>query len=127
MVNAERVYENLDPPEVVGKFYILGDTEEHWIYGEIMLPDLLEKFTSLIKSEIEYSWGSEFADMNEYALFHIDTKNKDDLIEITENEYYTKVRNLDKIFIALIHTSIKYRFIVNIPPLYDWYVKNYLD
>ncbi|MBN1802176.1 MAG: hypothetical protein JW891_11755 [Candidatus Lokiarchaeota archaeon] len=127
MVNKEKILENYKPTDVVGKFFALGVSEKRWIHGEILLPNYLDMFVSIIQSEIEYSWGKECAYMGEYFIYHIDTEHKDDLKLINDNEYYKKVRSQKRIFIALVHKSIPYRIIENIPLLFDWYEENYLD
>ncbi|MFX1275044.1 MAG: hypothetical protein ACFFBP_17940 [Promethearchaeota archaeon] len=122
MVDKKKIIDNYEPSENIGNFFILDDTEESWLYGEIELDEALDQFISLIKEEIDYSWGPEFSDMNEYLIFYIDTNDKNNLKEIKNNGIYQKVKKLEEIYIAIIHKKIPYRIIENIPPLFEWFM-----
>ena len=127
MVNKKKIIDNYDPPEVICKFFILDDIEESWLYGEITLDESLKQFIALIMAEIEYSWGSEFSDINDYFIYYIDTNDRNNLKEIKDETVYQTVKKLEEIYIAIIHKNITYRIIENIPPLFDWFMDYYLD
>ncbi len=113
---------NNDLPEVTANFFILYKDEETWLNGWISMEPSLEEFISVLREEIEYSWELEDVDMTNYLLFHIDLEDKNNLKEISDNEYYQWVRQLDEIFIVVLHKDIKYRIIENIPPVFEWFM-----
>lgn len=127
MVDKEKIIENYVKPEVVGHFFILDDSEESWLYGDIIIDETFDQFRSLVKGEIEFSWGQEFSNLDDYKFYHIDTEDKDNLITINDEEIFQKVRKLEEIFIAIIHNNITYKIIENIPPLFDWYQEYFLN
>ena len=86
---------------------------------------LLIIFALFLQEEIEYSWDFEYAYMNDYLIFHIDTADKNKLKEISDNEYYRFVRNQDEIFIVVLHKKIKCRIIENIPSVYEWFMEDF--
>ncbi|MFW9876383.1 MAG: hypothetical protein ACFFG0_25085 [Candidatus Thorarchaeota archaeon] len=114
--------ENYEPPEITANFFVLSKDEEVWLDGWISMEPSLEEFMSLIQEEIEYSWGTERADMADYVIFHIDLEDKNNLKEIKDNEYYQFVKQHQEIFIVVLHKDIKYRIIENIPPVFEWFM-----
>lgn len=116
---------NVHFPEVTGNFIVVYEDQETYLYGWIALDETFATFLSFLQEEIEYSWGQEYADMNDYLIFHIDTADKDKLKELSDNEYYQFVRNQDEIFIVVLHKKIKYRIIENIPSVYEWFMEDF--
>jgi hypothetical protein len=123
MPDFEKIKKNYTLPEVTANFFILYKDEEDWLDGWISMEPSLEEFISLIQEEIEYSWGLEQVDMADYIIFHIDLDDKNNLKEIKNNQYYQLVRQLQEIYIVVLHKDIKYRIIENIPPLFEWFMK----
>jgi hypothetical protein len=122
MPEFEKAMENYEPPEIVANFFVLDKHEDSWLEGWISMEPSLEEFISLLKEEIEYSWGEENANMSDYVIFHIDLEDKNNMKEIKENEYYLWVRELPEIFIVVLHKDIKYRIIENIPAVFEWFM-----
>jgi hypothetical protein len=113
---------NYQPPEVTANFFVLYKDESTWLHGWISMEASFEEFLSLVQGEVEYSWGSEYADMTEYLIFHIDLEDKNNLKEIKDNQYYQYVRELQEIYIVILHRDIKFRIIENIPPVFEWFM-----
>ena len=93
MVKIEKVFDNNINKEFYAKFFILDDTEESWLHGEIEIDEKFEDFISLIKEEIEYTWGVECSNMNDYIFYYIDTKDKNNLKIINKLSYYCLISN----------------------------------
>ncbi|MFX1320855.1 MAG: hypothetical protein ACFFAQ_04335 [Promethearchaeota archaeon] len=125
MDNFKKIEENVRFPEVTGNFIVVYEDQDIYLYGWIALDQTLNTFLSFLQKEIEYSWGPEYADINDYLLFHIDTTDKNKLKEISNNEYYQFVRKQDEIFIVILHKKIKYRIIENIPPVFNWFMEDF--
>ncbi|MFX1315529.1 MAG: hypothetical protein ACFE9T_06660 [Promethearchaeota archaeon] len=125
MDNFEKIEENVRFPEVTGNFIVVYEDQDVYLYGWIALDETFATFLSFLQEEIEYSWGQEYADMNDYLIFHIDTTDKNKLKEISNNEYYQFVRKQDEIFIVVLHKEIKYRIIENIPSVYEWFMEDF--
>lgn len=113
---------NYQPSEVTANFFVLDKYESTWLNGWISMENSFEEFLSLIQSEIEKSWGSEYANITDYLIFHIDQEDKNNLKEIKDDQYYQYVRQLQEIFIVLLHKDIKFRIIENIPPVFEWFM-----
>lgn len=122
MPKFEKIMKNNEISEVTANFFILYKDEENWLDGWVSLDPSLEEFISVLREEIEYSWELENVDMSDYLLFHIDLDDKNNLKEIEDNEYYQLVRQLQDIFIVVLHKDIKYRIIENIPPVFEWFM-----
>lgn len=122
MPDFEKIMKNYQPSEVTANFFVLYKDESTWLHGWISMEDSFEEFLSLVQGEIEYSWDSEYADMADYIIFHIDLEDNNNLKEIKDNQYYQFVRQLQEIFIVVLHKDIKYRIIENIPPVFDWFM-----
>lgn len=122
----DKIFDYDTPTGDLAKFFILDDTEESWICGEIEFDENFEQFIALIKEEIEYSWGSDFSDMNNYLIYYIDTSDKNTLKLIEDETIYCSLKNHDERFIAIIHKAIPYKIIANIPPLFDWFMEDSL-
>ena len=71
MPDKEDVMRNYEPLDVKANFIVLYKDEESSMDGWISLEDRLSDFISLLKSEIEYQWGAEFAYMDDYLIFYI--------------------------------------------------------
>jgi hypothetical protein len=123
MPDFEKIKKNYTLPEVIANFFVLYKDEEDWLDGWISMEPSLEEFISLIQEEIEYSWGLDQVDMADYIIFHIDLDDKNNLKEIKNNQYYQLVRQLQEIYIVVLHKDIKYRIIENIPPLFEWFME----
>ncbi|KKK62938.1 hypothetical protein LCGC14_2999350, partial [marine sediment metagenome] len=95
-----------------------------WIHGGISLKKTFEEFLSLIEEEIGYLWGSEYADLADYIIFHIDIDDKNKLQEVKNGQIYQQLRKLKDIFIVVLHREIKYRIIENLPPVFEWFMDN---
>lgn len=122
MPDFEKIIKNYQPPEVTANFFVLYKDESTWLHGWISMENSLEEFLSLIQGEIEYSWGSDYAEMDDYIIFQVDLEDKNNLKEIRDNEYYQYVKQLKEIFIVVLHRDIKYRIIENIPPVFEWFM-----
>ena len=122
MPDFEQIMKNESPPEITANFFILYKEEEKWLNGWISLEPSLEEFISVLREEIEYSWELENIDMADYLIFHIDLEDKNNMKEITDNQYYQGVMQLEDIFIVVLHKDIKYRIIENIPPVFEWFM-----
>jgi hypothetical protein len=123
MPEFEKVMDNHDPLEIIANFFVLYRDEESCLEGWISMEPSLEEFISLLKEEIEHSWGTEDSDMSDYSLFHIDLEDKNNMKEIQDNDYYLLVRECPEIFIIVLHKNIKYRIIENIPAVFEWFME----
>jgi hypothetical protein len=123
MPDFEKIKNNLEPPEVIANFFALNKDEDLWLEGWISMEPSLDGFKSLLQEEIEYSWGSENADIKDYVIFHIDLDDKNNMKEIKENDYYLWIREHPEIFIVVLHKEIKYRIIENIPAVFEWFIR----
>jgi hypothetical protein len=126
MPEFEKIIQNYQPPEVTANFFVLYKDEISALDGYITLEENLHKFILLVIEEIEYSWGSEYANIDEYSIFYIDVEEKNNLKEITNEKLYHHVRGLKEIFIILLHNEIKYRIIENLPPVFEWFMSHSL-
>ncbi|MHA1912785.1 MAG: hypothetical protein ACW986_01465 [Promethearchaeota archaeon] len=122
MPEFEKIIQNFQPAEVTANFFILYKDEVSSLDGVISFEEDLEKFIELVLEEIEYSWGSEYAKIDEFSIFYIDVEEKNNLKEITDEEIYQHVRTLKEIFILMLHKEIKYRIIENLPPVFEWFM-----
>ena len=125
MPDLEKTIENYQPQEVTANFFVLYKEELAWLDGWISLEDSFEEFLSLIQGELEYSWDVPNVDMADYIFFHIDLQDKNKLKEIKDNNDYLHVRQLEEIFIVVLHKEIKYRIIENLPPVFEWFMETY--
>ena len=122
MPDLEKITNNNEDLELTANFFILYKDEETWLDGWISLDPSLEEFISVIQEEIKYSWELENVDMANYRLFYIDLEDKNNLKEIIDDQYYQWVKQLEEIFIVVLHKDIKYRIIENIPPVFEWFM-----
>jgi len=122
MPDFEQIMRNEAHPEITASFFILYKDEETFLNGWISLAPSLEEFISVLREEIEYSWDLEDVDMADYIIFYIDLEDNNNLKEIKDNEYYQWVRQAPEIFIVVLHKTIKYRIIENIPPVFEWFM-----
>lgn len=125
MPDFEKGKENYQPPEVTANFFVLYKDESTWLEGWISLGDSFEEFLLLIQGELEYSWDLQYVDMRDYITFHIDLQDKNKLKEIKNNEEFKSVRQLEEIFLVVLHKEIKYRIIENLPAVFEWFVETY--
>ncbi len=112
-----------EPPGITANFIVLFKDETSSLEGWIMLEETLREFTSQLKEELEYHWGKDDADMNDYSIFQIDTEEKNTLKEIHTEELYQNLKTLEEIFIVILHKEIKYRIIENLPPVFEWFME----
>lgn len=124
MPKLKKITNNNDILEIIANFFVLDKDEEIWLEGWISMEPSLEEFISVLQEEIEYSWDLENVDMADYKLFHIDLDDKNNLKEIKDDKYYKLVRQLQDIFIVVLHKEIKYRIIENIPPVFEWFMSS---
>jgi hypothetical protein len=122
MPDSKKIMENFEPSEITANFFVLFKDESVSIDGWITLDLTLSKFISVLQGEIEYCWGEDYANMDDYFLFYIDIDEKNNLKEIREEEVYQEVRNLKDIFIVALHKEIKYRIIENLPSVFEWFM-----
>ncbi|MFX0083710.1 MAG: hypothetical protein ACFE94_18320 [Candidatus Hodarchaeota archaeon] len=121
MPDFKKIMQNFQRSEVIANFFVLFKDEDISIDGWISLEETLPKFISHLQEEIEYCWGAEYADMDDYIIFYIDTDEKNNLKEITDEEVYQKIRKLGEIFMVVLHKDIKYRIIENLPLVFEWF------
>ena len=125
MPDFEKVKENYQPPEITANFFVFYKDESTWLEGLISLEDSFEEFLSLIQDELEYSWDLQYVDMRNYITFHIDLQDKNKLKEMKNNNDFRSVKQLEEIFIVVLHKEIKYRIIENLPAVFDWFMETY--
>lgn len=122
MPDSKKIMENFEPAEITANFFVLFKDESVSIDGWITLEQNLSKFISLLQGEIEYCWGEEYANMDDYYLFYIDIDEKNNLKELREEIVYQDVRKLNEIFIVALHKEIEYRIIENLPLVFEWFM-----
>ena len=122
MPDFEKIMNNNETSELTANFFVLYKDEETWLNGWIALESSLDEFISLLKEEIEYSWELESVDMTDYMIFHIDLEDKNNMKEIKNDEYYNYVKQLNEIYIVVLHKNIQYRIIENIPAVFEWFM-----
>ncbi|TXT58192.1 MAG: hypothetical protein BAJALOKI2v1_420014 [Promethearchaeota archaeon] len=107
--------------EVKANLIIVLEEEEDWVEGWMLMDYYFEDFKYHLEDEIEYTWGSEYADLNEYHLFYIDIDDKNHLKEINTEQEYQEIKEKDEIYLVVLNKEIKYRFIENLPCVFDWF------
>ena len=122
MPDYDKIMQNYQPSEVDAQFFVLYVDEESSIDGVVSLDETLNEFISLLQGEIEYCWGVEYANMDDYLIFYIDLDDKNRLTEIIDENQYQIVRKFKEIFLVVLHKEIKYRIIENLPPVFDWFM-----
>lgn len=122
MPDKEDVMRNYEPLDVKANFIVLYKDEESSMDGWISLEDRLSDFISLLKSEIEYQWGAEFAYMDDYLIFYIDLNDKNRLKDIKDDDTFQQIKKLKEIFMVVLHKEIKYRIIENLPLVFEWFM-----
>jgi len=122
MPDKKKILNNFRFPEVTAKYFVLNKDEETNLYGWITLDESFSDFLSLLREEMEYSWGIEFSRIDDYKIYYIDIENKYNLVEIINEETYRYARKLKDIFLAILHKKIKSNIVQNIPILYEWFM-----
>ena len=122
MPDLKKIKQNFQPLDVTANFFVLFKDEDVSIDGWISLEETLQKFISHLQGEIEYCWGAEYANMNDYLIFYIDLDEKNNLKEIIDEQIYQKVKILKEIFMVILHKDIKYRIIENLPLVFEWFM-----
>jgi len=125
MPDFEKIKQNQQLPEVVSKFFALYKDENTCLSGWIALDRTLSQFTSLLLEEINYSWDLCNQNMDDYAIFHIDTEDKNKLKEIKSEQDYHTIRNSKKIYMVILHKDIPFLIIENLPLVFDWFRENF--
>ncbi|MHA2270067.1 MAG: hypothetical protein ACXAB8_19915 [Promethearchaeota archaeon] len=126
MPDFEEVEQNFKSSEITANFIVLYKDEINSLEGWIMLEETLSEFSSRVQEELEYHWGKEDADMNDYSIYQIDTKEKNNLKEVHTEDTYQNLKNLEEIFIVILHKEVKYRIIENLPPVFDWFMEYFI-
>jgi len=121
MPDFEKIKQNQQLPKVVSKFFALYKDENTYLDGWIALDRTLSQFTSMLLEEINYSWDLDNQNMDDYAIFHIDTEDKNKLKEIKNEQGYQAVRNSKSIYLVILHKEIPFRVVENLPLVYDWF------
>ena len=124
MPDFEEIEQNFDPSDITANFIIVFKDEIDSIEGWIMLEETMSEFNLRLQEEIESYWGKDYADINDYSIFHLDTEEKNTLKEIDTDELYQNLKTLEQIFIVILHKEIKYRIIENLPPVFEWFMES---
>lgn len=122
MPDYDKIMRNYQPSEITAEFFILYKDEESSIDGVISLDQTFDEFLSLLQGEIEYIWGTEYANMDDYLIFYIDLNDKNRLKEVSDEKVYQTIRKVKEIFLVILHKEIKYRIIENLPPVFEWFM-----
>ncbi|MFW9785569.1 MAG: hypothetical protein ACFFFB_25020 [Candidatus Heimdallarchaeota archaeon] len=122
MPDYDKIMRNYQPSEVTAEFFILYKDEESSIDGVISLDQTFDEFLSLLRGEIEFIWGTEYANMDDYLIFYIDLNDKNRLKEVSDEKVYQTIRKVKEIFLVILHKEIKYRIIENLPPVFEWFM-----
>ncbi|MEJ2249866.1 MAG: hypothetical protein P8Y70_04310 [Candidatus Lokiarchaeota archaeon] len=120
MVDKNKIMGKVSFPKEAGNFFVLYEDQEAFTYGWISLEGSIEEFKTRLEDEIEYAWGFEYADLNEYNIFNIEIGNHYDLQKISDEEYYQKIKYQEEIYIVVLHKNIESRLIENFPEIYEW-------
>jgi hypothetical protein len=123
MPDFKKIMQNFEPSDIKANFFVLFKDEDVSIDGWISLEETLPKFISLLQGEIEYCWGAEYANMDDYLIFYIDLEEKNNLKEITNEQIYQKVKGFTEIFMVVLHKDIEYRIIENLPLVFEWFME----
>jgi hypothetical protein len=107
--------------ELKANLIIVLEEHEDWIEGWMLLDESLKEFKYHLEEEIEYNWGFEYADLDDYILFFIDVEDKNNLKEIKSEDMYQRLKQKDDIYIVVLEKTIKYRFIENLPCVFEWF------
>ena len=124
MPDFEKIKQNQQLPEVTAKFLALYKDQSTYLSGWIALDITLSQFASTIIEEINYSWDLGNQNMDDYAIFHIDTEDKNKLREIKKEQTYQAVRKSKTIYLVILHKDIRFHIIENLPLVYDWLSEN---
>ena len=120
MPDFEKIKQNQQLPEVTAKFLALYKDQSTYLSGWIALDITLSQFASTLIEEINYSWDLGNQNMDDYAIFHIDTEDKNKIKEIKKEQTYQAVRNSKNIYLVILHKDIQFHIIENLPLVYDW-------
>ncbi len=125
MPDFEKIKQNQQLPEVTAKFLALYKDQSTYLSGWIALDITLSQFASTIIDEINYSWDLGNQNMDDYAIFHIDTEDKNKLKEIKSEQDYQVIKNFTNICLVILHKDIPLHLIENLPLVYDWLSENF--
>ena len=125
MPDFEKIKQNQQLPEVTAKFLALYKDQSTYLSGWIALDITLSQFASSIIEEINYSWDLGNQNMDDYAIFHIDTEDKNKLKEIKSEQDYHVIKNFTNIYLVILHKDIPLHLIENFPLVYDWLSENF--
>ncbi len=109
-------------PDVTCDFIVLHEDREAYLNGWTSLEGSFEDLLENMEFELEASWGSKYAEMDDYIIYYIDVLDKYNLIYLTDNEIFQEIKKLDDVFIVILHKNIKYKIIQNIPVVYNWFI-----
>jgi len=124
MPDFEKIKQNQQLPEVTANIFALDKDESIFLSGYITLASSLNQFISLLLEEINYTWESNYQNLNDYVIFYIDIDDKNKLKELKNEQNYQTIRNSKNIFLVVLHIEIPYKIIENLPLVFDWFSKN---
>ena len=124
MPDFKRIKQNQQSPEVTAKIYALEKDEIAFLSGWIALDRTLNQLTTSLLGEINYTWESNYQNLNDYVIFYIDIEDKNKLKEIKIEQIYRTVRNSKNIFLVVLHKEISSKIIENLPLVFEWFSKN---
>lgn len=125
MPDFEKIKQNQQFPKVTANFFALYKDESTYLSGWIALDRTLSQFISKLLEEINYSWDLNYQNMDDYAIFHIDTKDKNKLKEIKNEQSYQAVRNSKNIYLVILHKEIPFFIIENLSLVFDWFSEDF--
>ncbi|MBY8988104.1 MAG: hypothetical protein KGD61_06585, partial [Candidatus Lokiarchaeota archaeon] len=115
MPDFEKIKQNQQLPEVTANFFALYKDESTYLSGWIALDRTMNQFFSQLLEEINYSWDLEYQNIDDYAIFHIDTEDKNKLQEIINEQGYQTVKLSKNIYLVILHKEIPFRVVENLP------------
>ena len=111
MFEKKKILDNFQLSEVNANYFVLDKDEQTNLYGWIALDESFNDFLSLLRDEMEYSWGKEYSNLKEYNFYYIDLENKYNLMEINNEAIYHQVRKLKEIYLVVLHKDIKIKIL----------------
>jgi len=117
--------QNIRFPELTSNFIVLDENEDAYIDGWMSLEGTFEDLLENVQDQLKLPWGSKYKEMNDYIIYYIDILDKYNLICITDNEIFQDVKELNEVFIVVLHKNIEYKIIQNIPVVYDWFINSH--
>ncbi|MBY9010375.1 MAG: hypothetical protein KGD74_10970 [Candidatus Lokiarchaeota archaeon] len=121
MPDFEKIKQNQRFSEVTAKIFALDKDESTFLSGWIALDRTLNQLISSLLKEINYTWESNYQNMDDYLIFYIDIEDKNKLKEIKNEKSYQTVRNSKNIYLVILHKEIPFRVVENLPLVFDWF------